>query len=170
MGASVAPGRTSTARSAGKNQINQPSPRRPPAARRAQSKTAQNYSTSHSRVVPHRSTTEASCGLTSEIRRDPVFSTMYGRSWRLRSARADDAEKSGQKGNRAAKNSRKKAWFAWHGAAKSGSNKPTPACIHARRCAVPAPLYVCCFPSVSTASRAGHAVLDVNADFISVSS
>ena len=32
-----------------------------------------------SRAVPHPSTNRALCGLTSEVRRDPVYSTRYGR-------------------------------------------------------------------------------------------
>jgi hypothetical protein len=44
-------------------------------------KKAKSYSTPNSRVVPHRSTTEASPGLTSEIGRDPVHFRVYGRSW-----------------------------------------------------------------------------------------
>ena len=41
----------------------------------------QNYSTQYSQVVPHPSTNCANSSLTSEIRRDPVYSTVYGRSW-----------------------------------------------------------------------------------------
>lgn len=40
----------------------------------------QNYSTQYSRVVPHHSTDCAITSLTSEIRRDPVLSGVYGRS------------------------------------------------------------------------------------------
>ena len=39
-----------------------------------------NYSTQYSRVVPHHSTDCAITSLTSEIRRDPVLSGVYGRS------------------------------------------------------------------------------------------
>lgn len=39
-----------------------------------------NYSTAYSRVVPHHSTDCAITSLTSEIRRDPVLSGVYGRS------------------------------------------------------------------------------------------
>jgi hypothetical protein len=39
-----------------------------------------NYSTQYSRVVPHRSTDWAITSLTSEIRRDPVLPSVYGRS------------------------------------------------------------------------------------------
>ena len=39
-----------------------------------------NYSTQYSRVVPHHSTDCAITSLTSEIRRDPVLSSVYGRS------------------------------------------------------------------------------------------
>jgi hypothetical protein len=41
-----------------------------------------NYSTQYSRVVPHHSTDCAITSLTSEIRRDPVLSGVYGRSWK----------------------------------------------------------------------------------------
>ena len=44
----------------------------------------QNYSTQYSRVVPHHSTDCAITSLTSEIRRDPVLSGVYGRSWEQR--------------------------------------------------------------------------------------
>lgn len=40
-----------------------------------------NYSTQYSRVVPHHSTDCAITSLTSEIRRDPVLSGVYGRSY-----------------------------------------------------------------------------------------
>lgn len=40
----------------------------------------QNYSTSYSRVISHRSTDDAITSLTSEIGRDPVLSGVYGRS------------------------------------------------------------------------------------------
>jgi hypothetical protein len=40
-----------------------------------------NYSTQYSRVVPHHSTDCAITSLTSEIRRDPVLSSVYGRSY-----------------------------------------------------------------------------------------
>ena len=39
-----------------------------------------NYGTQYSRVVPHHSTDCAITSLTSEIRRDPVLSGVYGRS------------------------------------------------------------------------------------------
>ena len=42
----------------------------------------QNYSTQYSRVVPHHSTDWAITSLTSEIRRVPVCSSVYGRSWK----------------------------------------------------------------------------------------
>ena len=41
-----------------------------------------NYSTSYSRVISHHSTDDAITSLTSEIGRDPVLSSVYGRSWR----------------------------------------------------------------------------------------
>ena len=41
---------------------------------------SKNYSTQYSQVVPHPSTNCANSSLTSEIRRDPVYSTVYGRS------------------------------------------------------------------------------------------
>ena len=41
-----------------------------------------NYSTTYSRVVPHRSTDVAITSLTSEIERDPVLPGVYGRSWK----------------------------------------------------------------------------------------
>ena len=46
----------------------------------------QNYSTQYSQVVPHPSTNCANTSLTSEIRRDPVYSDVYGRSrsWKWR--------------------------------------------------------------------------------------
>ena len=37
-----------------------------------------------SQAVPHPSTNEALCRLTSEVRRDPVYSTRYGRQRKLR--------------------------------------------------------------------------------------
>lgn len=43
-------------------------------------KKSKNYSTQYSRVVPHHSTDCAITSLTSEIRRDPVLSGVYGRS------------------------------------------------------------------------------------------
>ena len=43
-------------------------------------KKKKNYSTQYSRVVPHHSTDCAITSLTSEIRRDPVLSSVYGRS------------------------------------------------------------------------------------------
>ena len=39
-----------------------------------------NYSTSYSHVISHHSTDDAITSLTSEIERDPVLSSMYGRS------------------------------------------------------------------------------------------
>lgn len=39
-----------------------------------------NYSTSYSRVISHHSTDDAITSLTSEIGRDPVLSSVYGRS------------------------------------------------------------------------------------------
>ena len=45
-------------------------------------KKGKNYSTSYSRVISHRSTDDAITSLTSEIGRDPVLSSVYGRSWR----------------------------------------------------------------------------------------
>ena len=47
-------------------------------------KKVQNYSTQYSRVVPHHSTDWAITSLTSEIRRDPVCSSVYGRNWKER--------------------------------------------------------------------------------------
>ena len=44
-------------------------------------KIKKNYSTEYSRVVPHHSTDSARRSLTSEIGRDPVLSTLYGRNW-----------------------------------------------------------------------------------------
>jgi hypothetical protein len=44
------------------------------------SKKNKNYSTSYSRVISHHSTDDAITSLTSEIERDPVLSSMYGRS------------------------------------------------------------------------------------------
>ena len=41
----------------------------------------QNYSTQYSHVVTHHSTNWAITSLSSEIRRDPELSSMYGRSW-----------------------------------------------------------------------------------------
>ena len=41
----------------------------------------QNYSTQYSRVVPHHSTDWAITSLTSQIGRDAVLSSVYGRSW-----------------------------------------------------------------------------------------
>ena len=41
-----------------------------------------NYSTKYSRVVSNHSTDLAISSLTLEIGRDPVLSTMYGRSWK----------------------------------------------------------------------------------------
>ncbi len=43
-------------------------------------KKGQNYSTQYSRVVPHHSTDWAITSLTSEIGRDPVLPSVYGRS------------------------------------------------------------------------------------------
>lgn len=43
-------------------------------------KKKKNYSTQYSRVVSHRSTDWAITSLTSEIGRDPVLSSVYGRS------------------------------------------------------------------------------------------
>ena len=43
-----------------------------------------NYSTSYSHVISHHSTDDAITSLTSEIERDPVLSSMYGRSWKRR--------------------------------------------------------------------------------------
>jgi hypothetical protein len=40
----------------------------------------QNYSTQYSRVVPHHSTDWAITSLTSQIGRDAVLSSVYGRS------------------------------------------------------------------------------------------
>ncbi len=45
-----------------------------------QIKNKKSYSTWYSRVVPHRSTDQAITSLTSEIRRDPVLPSVYGRS------------------------------------------------------------------------------------------
>ena len=45
-------------------------------------KCSKNYSTQYSRVVPHHSTDWAITSLTSEIRRDPVCSGVYGRNWK----------------------------------------------------------------------------------------
>jgi len=45
-----------------------------------------NYSTRYSRVVSHRSTDRAIARLTSEIGRDPVLSSMYGRSCKYKLA------------------------------------------------------------------------------------
>lgn len=45
-------------------------------------KSAKNYSTQYSHVVSHHSTNCASTSLTSGIGRDPVCSSVYGRSWR----------------------------------------------------------------------------------------
>ena len=55
---------------------------------RIKSRQKQNYSTQYSQVVPHPTTNCANTSLTSEIRRDPVYSSVYGRSqnlkkWRL---------------------------------------------------------------------------------------
>jgi hypothetical protein len=47
--------------------------------KKEQTKT-KNYSTQYSRVVPHHSTDCAITSLTSDIRRDPVLSGVYGRS------------------------------------------------------------------------------------------
>ena len=44
-------------------------------------KEKKNYSTLYSQVVPHLSTNSANSSLTSEIRRDPVLSAVYGHSW-----------------------------------------------------------------------------------------
>ena len=44
---------------------------------------SKNYSTGYSRVVPHRSTDPAIACLTLGIGRDPVLSSVYGRSYRL---------------------------------------------------------------------------------------
>lgn len=43
-------------------------------------KTKKNYSNQYSHVVPHHSTDWSRCCLTAEIGRDPVLSTLYGRS------------------------------------------------------------------------------------------
>ena len=43
-----------------------------------------NYSTQYSQVVPHPSTNYANISLTSEIRRDPVWSDVYGRSFLIK--------------------------------------------------------------------------------------
>jgi hypothetical protein len=56
--------------------------------RRARERVGQpqkNYSTQYSRVVPHHSTDCAITSLTSEIRRDPVLSGVYGRSYEYHS-------------------------------------------------------------------------------------
>ena len=47
---------------------------------------SKNYSTQYSRVVPHRSTDWAITSLTSEIRRDPVLSSVCGRNYKRRFA------------------------------------------------------------------------------------
>ena len=64
-------------------------------------KNAKNYSTQYSRVVPHHSTDWAITSLTSEIRRDPVLSGVYGRSYfELASYRENlSSHSSGQNGN-----------------------------------------------------------------------
>ena len=49
----------------------------------ARGRGAKNYSTQYSRVVPHHSTDCAITSLTSEIRRDPVLSGVYGRSYKV---------------------------------------------------------------------------------------
>ncbi len=43
-------------------------------------KKKKNYDTQYSHVVPHHSTDCAITSLTSEIGRDPVFSSVYGRN------------------------------------------------------------------------------------------
>lgn len=48
--------------------------------RRSKRKKGKNYSTSYSRVISHHSTDDAITSLTSEIGRDPVLSSVYGRS------------------------------------------------------------------------------------------
>jgi hypothetical protein len=48
---------------------------------------SKNYSMQYSHVVSHHSTNCTSTSLTSGIRRDPVFSGVYGRSWRGSKAR-----------------------------------------------------------------------------------
>ena len=42
-----------------------------------------NYSTQYSRVVPHHSTDWAITSLTSQIGRDAVLSSVYGRSYNI---------------------------------------------------------------------------------------
>ena len=44
-----------------------------------------NYDTQYSHVVPHHSTDCAITSLTSEIGRDPVFSSVYGRNQQSKS-------------------------------------------------------------------------------------
>ena len=43
-----------------------------------------NYDTQYSHVVPHHSTDCAITSLTSEIGRDPVFSSVYGRNQQIK--------------------------------------------------------------------------------------
>lgn len=45
---------------------------------------SKSYSTQYSQVVPHPSTNYANTSLTSEIRRDPVLSCVYGHNQRQR--------------------------------------------------------------------------------------